>query len=38
MNPYISGMLMGSGLTLICLGIWIKNTKKYTVVKAYNDE
>lgn len=38
MNDYISGMLMGSGLTLICLGLWLKYTKKYVVVKVYDDE
>ena len=32
MNDYISGMLMGSGLTLFCLGVWIKYTKKYVLV------
>ena len=34
MNAYISGMLMGSGLTLICLGVWLKYTKKYVLFKV----
>lgn len=34
MNAYVSGMFMGSGLTLICLGAWLK----YVVFKVYNDE
>ena len=37
-NNYISGMLMGSGLTLISMGLWLKYTKKYVVFKVYNDE
>ena len=32
MNTYISGMLMGSGLTLISMGLWLKYTKKYVLV------
>ena len=36
MNDYISGMFMGSGLTLICLGLWIKYTKNYILIKVDN--
>ena len=34
MNAYISSMLMGSGLTLICLGVWLKYTKNYLLIKV----